>query len=126
MCKSRFAVEINCSHPDWYRYRLEYAFTPYSDPDLQREVVHYTHPDLDRYLKFTVDGLREWILFGIRLCEPPPPDTDPLLIDVKVFCDGHLVRQLRHEAADLYRTVSGAHVYYASNYVGYPGSRIEK
>lgn len=116
MPKARFDVEISCSHTEWYRYPLEYIFTPYDEPDRVREVVCHAHPDLDRRMRLTADGPREWVLFGVRLSGPPPAGTQPLWIDVTVYCDGRPVRSLRHEASELYRSVSGAHVYYAANY----------
>lgn len=116
MPKARFDVEISCSHTEWYRYPLEYIFTPYDEPDRVREVVCHAHPELDRRMRLTADGPREWVLFGVRLSGPPPAGADPLWIDVTVYCDGRPVRSLRHEASELYRSVSGAHIYYAANY----------
>lgn len=116
MCQAHFEIEINCSHSEWYRYPLEYIFTPYSVPERLQETVCRTHPDLDRRMRFTAEGLREWMLFGVRLSGPPPVGAEPLWIDVTVYCDGRPVRYLRHEASELYRTVSGAHIYYAANY----------
>lgn len=117
MSKARFDIEISCSHPEWYRYPLEFIFTPYSAPAGLREVVRYAHPELDRQMRFTTDGPRAWVLFGVRLGAPPPADAEPLWIDVTVYCNGRPVRRLRHEASELYRTVSGAHIYYAANYL---------
>ncbi|WP_281670846.1 hypothetical protein [Rikenella microfusus] len=116
MCKAHFEIETSCSHPEWYRYPLEYIFTPYAEPGKARETVRRTHPDLDRQMRFAADGPREWVLFGVRLSGPPPAGAEPLWIDVTVYCDGRPVRHLRHEASDLYHSVSGAHVYYAANY----------
>lgn len=114
MPKARFDIEISCSHRDWYRYPLEFVFTPGCAPGDERRVVRYAHPDLDRRMRFTTDGPRGWVLFGVRLSEPPPTGSEPLWIDVTVYCDGRPVRRLRHTAAELYRTVSGAHIYYAA------------
>ena len=117
MPKACFEIEVTCCHPEWYRYPLEYTFTPYSAPERLRETVCRTHPDLDREMRFRADGRREWVLFGVRLCELPPPGTEPLWIEVTVYCNGREVRRMRHEASELYGTVSGAHVYYAANYL---------
>ena len=60
MCKAHFEIETSCSHPEWYRYPLEYIFTPYAEPGKARETVRRTHPDLDRQMRFAADGPREW------------------------------------------------------------------